>query len=1229
MPFDWNSGKSAGSFNWDDGKTQDMILPSLPKPKVSMQEIETPLLAKPIMAASRVGTAVKARADQPLVSLPKFEQKPDDSAFTKAAKGAVTGAAETAESLTTPKNLAIMGGIAAGSAIPYVGPLVPPAAGTYFSYEMAKGVVDSIPAAKEAYDKGDWFNLSKLVTGDVLQAMMAKSAIKHGAKAPLEAKMGMAKPTLVAPPPLANPKAQVGMAKWNDVTEVRGTLPNEKPVEMPEQAANTQTAPHKGRLSSAEIDTLLSKAIDNANKQNKEDSAFPSSEYSPDVKLLREMRTREELRGGELSSVVSPVFDRAEQYYQGEAKRISAELSPTSGGDVASVDLSSLPRQTHRRFSSQGGAVALPDIFGKKKTLTPGEQYALAQDAKREAAKKSADGTFLDQLNKWRNAYRRAVNDTTVPLTDALKPLDATAGKGEVPSTIRMNDLIDKKLRSSTIASRLLEQEGVTNLVRDVENLTYLDQYMIAKRAQEIEASGFKTGRDSVADQSLISEFENRIAIPATKTSPALTYADVGQRFTDFNNKLLDRSVQAGIVSKDVANGLRAKYKSYIPIERIQEASEYAHQNARGNAQVASLARQTVLQRLTGSEREIDNSIVATIRRADKVMNQVTRNEAAQYLVDGLGKVDGGTGALVRPKATNENVPSDRVISHFVDGKKLDFVTTPEIAAAAKSLDVKQLGWAVQNIVQPATRLLKVGTTGLSIPFAAVNVIRDILHTAISMRGKQGLSAALDPRIYAKAAKSVLPNSETMAKMEMGGGGFTSFDLSRGQVVPELEMLRAKRGAGDAASYIVAHPVRTVGALFRSAENFLGKSEQFSRARIYETSYRQAIKDGFTPQDAEIMAIHESNNALPNYARAGSIGRVLNSTIPYLNARIQGVRSLTRNMERDPAGTVGKVAAIGTAVAAAAAWNMQDPDRRKMYLDIPEYERRSNILIITDKTKKNAQGRFENIIKIPLAQGLDSLTDVARKSVEDMFGSDPVGFNDLAESLIGAFTPVEPSQISDNLPLNVAAGAVATSLPQVIKPGVQNLANFNFYTGKPIVSPNMEELPPSEQEYPYTSSAAKFVAKKVAPALGIDASPIKTEAFVKDTFGGGAGPILRGADAIVEGVGLMPQQKDHASLDPVDATSRRLLTAQGGAQDNKYYRLRKAAQDILAEREIRAIKQNTDFDGLDRQTQRKLLAQAVGRAKAQVQKIIDSSHIDEAEGQIKVQVMEQVLKNIK
>ena len=93
--------------------------------------------------------------------------------------------------------------------------------------------------------------------------------------------------------------------------------------------------------------------------------------------------------------------------------------------------------------------------------------------------------------------------------------------------------------------------------------------------------------------------------------------------------------------------------------------------------------------------------------------------------------------------------------------------------------------------------------------------------------------------------------------------------------------------------------------------------------------------------------------------------------------------------------------------------------------------------------------------------------------------------------------------------------------PQVLKPILENLANYSFFLGRPLESQAQLALDPSERYGTGTSEAMKAASKTltdIATSTGVEAlkvSPIMLENLVRGMFGMSAGIALSVADVMV------------------------------------------------------------------------------------------------------------------
>jgi predicted transcriptional regulator len=485
--------------------------------------------------------------------------------------------------------------------------------------------------------------------------------------------------------------------------------------------------------------------------------------------------------------------------------------------------------------------------------------------------------------------------------------------------------------------------------------------------------------------------------------------------------------------------------------------------------------------------------------------------------------------------------PGEHTISFFRNGVKETWKTSKEIAEAAKALNVEQMN-IVGKLFAAPVRALKLGATGVNPAFIASNVVRDQLSSFVN--SKNGLRASvLNPKNFAESLWSVLGHGKDYQEMVRQGAMQTSFDIGRSQVIPTVRNIRGLRTPGllEKGKYIASTPAR----LFRAAEDLIGRSEEFTRVQQFNAARDAALAKGMPMEDALAVGARAARETSTNFARKGEFGTVINNTIPYLNAGIQGTRTNLRNLKERPLLTGSKlVLALGFPVAAATAYNLKNKDTREAYEDIPEYEKEKNIIIIPPNPTKNEDGEWE-VIKIPITPGHANMVQAGRYAVERMFGLGEQKFGKIASTLLGSVTPVEPTP----------KGAISGLTPQAIKPSAEALMNKNMYTGFDIVPKRLQDLPPEEQYKEGTSATARIIGDK----LGV--SPIKTQAFTQGTFAEVGLNALNASDQVLAKAGMIDKEQIGARSIP-ESMSRRFTTAAGGEQDNRRYELQAEGEQM-------------------------------------------------------------------
>lgn len=751
--------------------------------------------------------------------------------------------------------------------------------------------------------------------------------------------------------------------------------------------------------------------------------------------------------------------------------------------------------------------------------------YAAEQTAKRAAAETAGNPGILQRIRNFGNVTRQGIADATVPLTDPLMSYERATGANILPEKdVRLQ--IDRVLRADTLANQFIKDSGIERIIQDVPDLDEFDQYLIARQSADVAKEGIQTGRDLTRDANLVQALGPK-------------YEQFAQQVTQYSHNILDYITENGLIAKEAADALKVKFPNYVPLNRVFSEVEQAIGEgvSRGTRGVANLSKQTVVQKLKGSAREIANPLQSLLEKTYDAFRQGERNKAGQMLGDYVNLEGNPLG--LRNIADAAEAEMGSYFTYMKNGVKQIVEAPPEVAAAARSLKVQQMDTLLRILAVP-NRIFKAGTTGLNVPFVAANAVKD-LWTSINL-SPSALNTVLNPIVFLKGLTSALKHDELFDAAMRDAALQTSFDIARNQANQTLKSIRSGRSVGSKILYTATRP----SELLRAVEDVIGRSEEMSRLIQYEGISKKLLKEGATPERARLLAADAARNTTANFARRGTWGNVLGAVLPYFNSSVQGSRALIRAMKERPARTSAMIAtSLFMPVAAATAWNNSDPERKKVYNDIEEFEKEGNIILVPPNPKQDEQGRW-NVIKIPMPAGLSSLTIPIRRAIEGFAGSDPVSFGDIAQGLIGAVSPINVDFNSDAPFAEKASRAVANLVPQAIKPTIEAVTNTNLFTGRQQVPQSLQNLPPELQVRDYTSGLARIVGN------ALNVSPIKTEEFIKGTFGQVGSQALNLADSALAGAGVIPKsQVGGESI--TENFQRRFGRAYGGAQDSRAY----------------------------------------------------------------------------
>ena len=397
-----------------------------------------------------------------------------------------------------------------------------------------------------------------------------------------------------------------------------------------------------------------------------------------------------------------------------------------------------------------------------------------------------------------------------------------------------------------------------------------------------------------------------------------------------------------------------------------------------------------------------------------------------------------------------------------IDGKSNYFRVNDRYAFDA-IMDMDQLtGGKFSEFFRLPKRLLTWGVT-YSPAFRLRNFIRDSIHTSF-------MSKDFKPWNSLAGAYHAFFNTDWMREYRSTGGAFSGAyhqrDIIQGT---ERSIERLKSRLHRRISKW--NPVQLSDLWNRIGE----ASENAARVGLY----MQLRKKGATTMEAGYTA-----KDLLDFHRSGksTLLRHLVSTVPFLNARIQGLYRVGRaaGLGRQMGALAGRAAVNfffrGALLAGIAGllhlWNEDDPRYKKL----PDDERY----------------QYWHFFDVP---GLGHVRIPVPFEVGMIFGTAPVVFMQRMKS------EIDNAKLWNYLKFSLV-DTFRMDFPQWAKPWIQQMANKDFFTGAPIVPEGQKKLEGQLQYGPRTFEITKEIGKILdsAPIPEEFKSPRRMEKLVQDYF---------------------------------------------------------------------------------------------------------------------------------
>lgn len=512
--------------------------------------------------------------------------------------------------------------------------------------------------------------------------------------------------------------------------------------------------------------------------------------------------------------------------------------------------------------------------------------------------------------------------------------------------------------------------------------------------------------------------------------------------FTTYKNGLIDFMEQCGRINEETARNWKDN-AGYVPWTRIEEEVDRFDSDTSG-AYKSGLINLSKLPKLDkeGSSKEIANVFDNMIGFTSWAIKSGLKNRAATAMAEQLpdAKEIKTDDELKLEQKRNK----DRVIYTYKKGERTAYLLGSALDMAAFSTNMEVLGPMMQALKFTGD-FLRGAITHMP-AFALSQLIQDGTYRGMLLSGVEK-PFSLPPKVFANFAKALRGELDHIQALGITG----VYDG-----MPEHAMDRAKLKYGIKQQ--------------SEFKNAWGKLEKFSiaadlavRAAIYEQTMEE------TNGDTQ-LALYRAKEYI-NFKRSGASPtiRTLRHVVPFMNAYIQGMDVLVRTMqgkgvslqEKRKAQQLFLATGLKLATLSAAYTLLVSGDDD--YEGLEEYERDKNYII-------PGTG-----IKIPVAPEVGFLFKVIPERLIRYIVSQGTERPQDAETFYKGFRDAF---------VNSYGGP--STLPQGVKPALEVMVNYSFFTGNPIVGQSMKNVDPSEQ---FTSGTSEFA--KLFGLVGI--SPLKVD----------------------------------------------------------------------------------------------------------------------------------------
>ena len=578
-----------------------------------------------------------------------------------------------------------------------------------------------------------------------------------------------------------------------------------------------------------------------------------------------------------------------------------------------------------------------------------------------------------------------------------------------------------------------------------------LGNYLIAMRTEELE----KHYHDAYARSAGFDEEGTREIIQHTPES----IKKIAQMYWDINTNIVNILQQQGLISKDLAGKLR-KYKHYCPMYRdmsdgITDMDEMigtigVFNKGGGYANVSNGIKRIE----SGGKRPILDPITSLSQMAVSMISKCERNNVAKTFVK-LGQDFSGLGdVVVRDPTLKHADPTAFAFTVWQNGEQVVYRTTPEIYDALTNNDAQTNRFTIK-MASSIAQTLRTGAT-ISPSFIVRSLLRDTMSATVN--SKTGFYLPFVDNV--RGAWKLHFDKEFSAEYHASGASMSTYLRADADSSRDLtkELLGHKY---DSYPVVVKQVRQLISYAWHKYEKFGNLIEDSTRAG----EFRRARNQGLSIDQAGQLA----REITLDFSRHGKKGQIVNKYVPFFNATIQGTDKFIRTFKDNPMRAILNTV-IWIILPSLGLWAINHDD--DWYKELDENTKYTNWAI-------PLPGGTHLLIPKPQEVGILFGSGI-EAVLNQMTGADPHGMKEWARQYAEAMTP--------------------SLYPAVVRPLIEWMTNYSFWTGRNLVPASLQKAPSEMQFTSYTSELAKSLGDTWL-AKNIQLSPIAIDNWISGWFG--------------------------------------------------------------------------------------------------------------------------------